>query len=39
VTPAAAPPSLDGTVRFNVSDDELIEPIDVRWDADESPVS
>jgi hypothetical protein len=27
------PRSLLGSVTFNVSDDELIEPIDVDWDA------
>lgn len=27
------PPSLRGSVRFAVSDDELVEPIDAAWDA------
>lgn len=33
VLPVEAPRSLVGSVTFNVSDDELIEPIDVAWDA------
>jgi prevent-host-death family protein len=34
VLPAEQPPSLRGSVRFLVSDDELIAPIDVGWDAE-----
>lgn len=30
-----APPSLRGSVRSNVSDDELIEPLGGRWDAED----
>jgi prevent-host-death family protein len=37
VVPAAEPASLAGTVRFLVSDDELIAPLDERWDADMPP--
>jgi prevent-host-death family protein len=33
VLPVEEPRSLVGSVTFNVSDDELIEPIDVDWDA------
>ncbi len=33
VTAAAAPPSLTGSVTYHVPDEELIEPIDVEWDA------
>jgi prevent-host-death family protein len=33
VVPVAEPRSLVGSVTFNVSDDELIEPIDEVWDA------
>jgi prevent-host-death family protein len=34
VTPVEAPPSLRGSVRFNISDDELIAPLDEPWDSD-----
>ena len=34
VIPAAGPVSLLGSVRVLVSDDELIAPIDVSWEAD-----
>jgi prevent-host-death family protein len=33
VSPATRPESLRGSVAFNVSDEELIEPLDVGWDA------
>jgi hypothetical protein len=33
VGPAAAPQSLAGSVTFLCSDDELMAPIDVEWDA------
>ncbi len=33
VSPVAQPESLRGSVTFNVSDDELVEPLDMRWDA------
>jgi len=33
VLPAESPPSLRGTVRQLVSDEELIAPLDIRWDA------
>lgn len=33
VSPATQPASLRGSVVFNVSDEELIEPLDVEWDA------
>ncbi len=33
VSPATAPEGLRGSVTFNVSDDELMQPIDVEWDA------
>jgi prevent-host-death family protein len=33
VVPIEPPMSLDGSVTFNVTDDELIEPIDADWDA------
>jgi len=33
VSPATDPESLRGSVTFNVSDEELIEPLDVEWDA------
>jgi hypothetical protein len=29
-----APPQLEGSVTFHVSDDELIAPLDVAWDAE-----
>jgi prevent-host-death family protein len=32
VVPAEAPPSLRGSVTFNVSDDELIAPLDEPWE-------
>jgi hypothetical protein len=28
-----APASLRGSVTFNVSDEELVQPLDVEWDA------
>jgi antitoxin (DNA-binding transcriptional repressor) of toxin-antitoxin stability system len=33
VVPAQTPSSLSGSVSFNVSDEELIEPLDIVWDA------
>ena len=33
VTPVEPPPSLEGSVRFVVSDDELLEPLADRWHA------
>jgi prevent-host-death family protein len=33
VSAATAPESLRGSVTFSVSDEDLIEPIDVVWDA------
>ncbi len=33
VSAAAEPESLRGSVTYHVSDEELIEPIDVAWDA------
>ena len=36
VVPVEQPPSLEGSVTYNVSDEELIAPIDVEWDADRS---
>jgi prevent-host-death family protein len=33
VSAATAPEGLRGSVTYHVSDDELIEPIDVEWDA------
>jgi antitoxin (DNA-binding transcriptional repressor) of toxin-antitoxin stability system len=34
VGPVQAPDSLRGSVRFNVSDDDLLVPLPERWDAD-----
>ena len=34
VTPVEPPPSLQGSVRFNVSEDELIAPLGEPWDTD-----
>ncbi|HEU0251279.1 MAG TPA: type II toxin-antitoxin system prevent-host-death family antitoxin [Solirubrobacteraceae bacterium] len=34
VGPVQAPDSLRGSVRFNVSDDDLLMPLPERWDAD-----
>jgi prevent-host-death family protein len=34
VGPVQAPDSLRGSVRFNVSDDDLLVPLSERWDAD-----
>jgi prevent-host-death family protein len=34
LVPAREPASLLGSVRFNVSDDELVDPLDVAWDAE-----
>lgn len=36
VSAASQPASLRGSVTFNVSDDELIQPLDVEWDAAEA---
>jgi prevent-host-death family protein len=36
VVGVSRPPSLRGSVRFNVSDDELIAPLEDRWDAEEA---
>jgi len=33
VSPVAQPESLRGSVTFNVSDEELLEPLDVEWNA------
>lgn len=33
VGPATAPPTLVGSVSFLCSDDELMAPLDVEWDA------
>ena len=33
VSAASEPESLRGSVTFNVSDEELVEPIDVSWDS------
>lgn len=33
VSAATQPQSLRGSVTFNVSDEELIEPLDIAWDA------
>jgi prevent-host-death family protein len=33
VSAASMPPSLRGSVTFNVTDEELIEPLDVEWNA------
>jgi prevent-host-death family protein len=33
VSPATQPESLRGSVIFNVSDEELIEPLEIEWDA------
>lgn len=35
VVAVSEPPSLRGSVRFNVPDDELIAPIEEHWDAEE----
>jgi len=34
VTPVESPPSLRGSVRFLVSDEELIAPLGEAWDAE-----
>jgi prevent-host-death family protein len=34
VSPVAEPVSLHGSVAFNVSDDELLQPLDVVWNSD-----
>jgi prevent-host-death family protein len=34
VVPVEPPPSLEGSVTYNVSDEELVAPIEVEWDAD-----
>ena len=36
VVPASTPSSLHGSVEFNVSDEELIAPLDADWDAAEA---
>jgi prevent-host-death family protein len=33
VSAAAEPESLRGSVTFNVTEEELIEPVDVNWDS------
>ncbi len=33
VSAAGEPDSLRGSITYSVSDDELIEPLDVEWDA------
>jgi prevent-host-death family protein len=33
LSPATPPKSLHGSVTFNVTDDELMEPLDLEWDA------
>lgn len=33
VSAAVAPESLRGSATFNVSDEELVEPLDIEWDA------
>ena len=33
VAPAAEPESLRGSVTFNVSDDELVESLNIQWNA------
>lgn len=33
VSPVTEPESLRGSVTFNVSDEELLEPLDVEWNA------
>jgi prevent-host-death family protein len=33
VSAAAEPKGLHGSVTFNVSDEELVEPVDVNWDS------
>ncbi|HEY2142649.1 MAG TPA: type II toxin-antitoxin system Phd/YefM family antitoxin [Solirubrobacteraceae bacterium] len=33
VSAATEPESLHGSVTFNVSDEELIEPLDIEWNA------
>jgi prevent-host-death family protein len=33
VSAARAPASLRGSVTFNVSDEELMQPLDIEWDA------
>jgi prevent-host-death family protein len=34
VSPATDPESLRDSVTFNVSDEELVEPLDIEWGAD-----
>lgn len=36
VLPPATAPDLRGSVRYLVSDEELLMPIDARWDADQA---
>ena len=33
LSPATAPASLRDSVTFNVSDEELVEPLDIEWNA------
>jgi prevent-host-death family protein len=33
VSPVTEPESLRGSATFNVSDEDLIEPLDIAWDA------
>jgi prevent-host-death family protein len=33
VSPVTEPKSLRGSITFNVSDEELLEPLDVEWNA------
>ncbi|HEY2570787.1 MAG TPA: type II toxin-antitoxin system Phd/YefM family antitoxin [Solirubrobacteraceae bacterium] len=33
VSPATEPESLRGSATFNVSDEDLVEPLDIAWDA------
>ena len=34
VSPASEPESLRDSITFNVSDEELVEPLAIEWDAD-----
>jgi len=38
VEPVTPPPSLRGTVTYLVSDEELIAPLDVEWDAEQGKL-
>lgn len=33
LAPAVAPVSLRGSVTFNVTDEDLVKPLDAKWDA------